>query len=197
VRPMTFERLEAFYTDEYPKLVKILAVLGATIEEAEDAAQEAMADFTKRSRTEKAPDRPAGYVRRAAINFFVKERQRERKRLPRALQGGHLVTEVYQDDRLTDAEDEQYIELILEYLTLTQRKVIRLVMDGLSTREIAEKLGKSTDNVRQHLKNGRDILQLHPEIAPLAPRKLPDQSPAQQGVRPAVSTPESRKEEVQ
>jgi RNA polymerase sigma factor (sigma-70 family) len=197
VRPMTLERLKAFYTDEYPKLVKILVLLDATVEEAEDAAQKAMADFTERSRTEKAPDHPAAYVQRAAINFFIKERERERKRLPRELQGGHLVIEAYPDDRLTDAEDEQYIELILECLTPTQRKVIRLVMDGLSTRDIAEKLGKSTENVRQHLKNGRDILKLHPKIAPLAPRKLPDQSPPQQGVRPAVTTPEPRKEEVQ
>jgi RNA polymerase sigma factor (sigma-70 family) len=197
VRPMTLEQLEAFYTAEYLKLVKLLVVFDATIEEAEDAVQKAMADFTRRFKTAKAPDHPAAYVQRAAVRFFIKERQRDRERLPRELQGGHLVIEAHLDDRLTAWEDEQYIERLLECLTSTQRKVIELVMDGLSTHEIAEELGKSDENIRQHLKNGRDRLKLHPEIAPLAPRQLQDQSPAPQGVRSTVTTPELGKEEVQ
>ena len=136
-------------------------------------------------------------MRRAAHRFFIKERQRERERLPRELRGGHLVIEAHLDDGLTAWEDEQYVEHLLECLTPTQRKVIELVMDGLSTHEIAEELGKSDENIRQHLKNGRYRLKLHPEIAPLAPRQLQDQSPAQQGVRSTATTPEPRKEEVQ
>ena len=48
---MRLEELEAFYTVEYPKLVKILVLLDATIAEAEDAVQKAMTDFVRRSRT--------------------------------------------------------------------------------------------------------------------------------------------------
>lgn len=195
VPPMTREQLEAFYTTEYPKLVKILVFLDATIEEAEDAAQKAMTDFAKRSKAGQAPDHPASYVRTAAVRFFIKERQRERERLQREVRGGHLVLEAHLDDRLATLEDEQYIERLLECLTWTQRQVMRLVMDGLSTREIAKELGKSDETIRQHLKNGRDRLKLHPEIAPLAPR--PGQSPARPEVRSTVITPEPRKEEVQ
>lgn len=195
--PMRLEQLKAFYSAEYPKLVKILVLLDATAEEAEDAAQKAMADFAARSRTEKAPAHPAAYVQRAAINFFIKERQRERERLPRELRGGHLVIEAHLDDRLTAEEEERYVEAVLECLTQAQREVIKLVMDGWSTREIAEKLGKSAENVRQHLKNGRDLLKLHPEIASLALRKLPDRVLPTRGTRSTVTTPESRKEEVQ
>jgi RNA polymerase sigma factor (sigma-70 family) len=194
---MTLGQLEAFYTAEYPKLVKILVLLDATVEEAEDAAQKAMADFTARFRMEKAPAHPAAYVHRAAINFFIKERQRERERLPRELRGGHLVIEAHLDDRLAVGEDEQYIETLLECLTPAQREVIKLVMDGWPTREIAGKLGKSAENVRQHLKNGRDLLRLHPEIASLTPRKLPGEDPARQGARSKMTRPEPRKEEVQ
>lgn len=194
VLPMTLEQLEQFYTAEYSKLVKLLVFSGATIGEAEDAAQKAMADFTRRSRTAEAPVHPASYVQRAAVRFFIKERRRERERRPRELRGGHMVIEAHLDDRLTTWEDEQYIERLLGCLTSTQRRVIKLVMDGLSTREIAEELGKSDENIRQHLKNGRARLKLHPEIAPLAPRQ--DQSPAQQVVRSTVTT-EPRKEEVQ
>lgn len=192
---MTLEQLEAFYTSEYQKLVKTLVLFGATVEEAEDAVQKAMADFTKRSRTQQAPAHPAAYVQRAAINFFVKDRQRDRERLPRELRGGHLVIEAHFDNGLIAREDEQYVELLLECLTPTQRKVIRLVMDGWSTREIAEELGKSAENVRQHLKNGRDLLRLRPEIIALAPVKPPDQSPgAHDGARSTVKTPRRRKE---
>jgi RNA polymerase sigma factor (sigma-70 family) len=197
VRSMTLEQFEAFYTSHYQKLVKVLVLFDATPDEAEVAVQNAMADFTQRSRAGKAPRYPVAYVQRAAINYFVKGRQRERERLPRELRGGHLVIEKYLDDGLTIWEDEQYIEHLLECLTPTQRKVFKLVMDGLSAREIAEELGKSDESIRQHLMNGRGRLRGHPEIARLAPRRPRDPSPAQQGVRSTVTTPEPRKEEVQ
>ena len=97
VHPITLQWLEAFYVTEYPKLVKTLVLLDARIEEAEDAAQKAMADFTERSRTNNLPAHPAAYVQRAAINFFIKERQRERERLPGEVQGGHLAACVISD----------------------------------------------------------------------------------------------------
>jgi len=196
VPPLTLEQLEVFYAAEYPALVKILVVLHATTEEAEDAAQKAMADFARRSKAgEVGPDRAVWYVRKAAIRFFVKERKRGRERLQREVQGGHLVIEEHVDDQLTEWEGEQYIEHLLECLTSAQRQVIRLVMDGLSNREIAEELGKTDENIRQHLKNARDRLKAHPEIAPLAPRR--GMSPLGHDVRSTVTTPEPRKEEVQ
>lgn len=205
---MRLKQLEAFYSAEYPKLVKILVLLDATVEEAEDAAQKAMADFAARFTAVSAPAHPAAYVQRAAVRYFVKERQRERGRLPRELRGGHLVLEPYRDDRLTAGEEEQYVEGLLACLTQAQREVIRLVMDGWSTREIAEKLGKSAGNVRQHLKNGRDALKQHPGIAPLAPAKplgAPAKPPGQvvpapRRTRTASAAPEpdrEKEEEVQ
>jgi len=151
---------------------------------------------------ENAPAHPAAYVQRAAINFFIKERQRERERLPRELRGGHLVIEAHLDDRLTAGEEQQYVEALLARLTQAQREVIRLVMDGWSAREIAEKLGKSAENVRQHLKNGRDILKLDPGIASLAPEKPLDRVvPAPRDARSTSATPATpepkKKEEVQ
>jgi RNA polymerase sigma factor (sigma-70 family) len=189
------EQLEAFYTAEYKKRVKILVLLGAKPEEAEDAVQKAMMDYAKRSQTAQAPDHPASYVQRAAFRFFVKERQRERERQGREIRGGHLVLAEHRDDRLTTMEDEQYIGHLLECLTSTQWQVIRLVMDGLSTHEIAEELGKTDETIRQHLKNGKDRLKLHPEIAPLVPRQ--DQDPVRPRARPTVTMPKPRKEEVQ
>src|SRR5690242_6889327 len=99
---------EAFYAAEYPKLVKILRVMGATTEGAEDAAQKAMEDLFKRSRTAApTPIRdPDAYACRAAIRYFIKERLRDRERLPRELKGGHLTLPAYLDAELTACEDE-------------------------------------------------------------------------------------------
>jgi RNA polymerase sigma factor (sigma-70 family) len=195
VPPITREQFEAFYAAEYKKQVKILVIRGATVQEAEDAVQKAMMDYAKRSQTAQAPEYPAGYVRQAAFNFFLKERKREQERPGREIHGGHLVLEEYRDDQLTAMEDEQYIEYLYECLTATQKRVIRLAMAGLSNREIGEVLSKSEETIRQHRSNAMDRLKLRPEIAPLAPRH--DQNPARRGARSTVTTPEPRKEEVQ
>jgi RNA polymerase sigma factor (sigma-70 family) len=194
---MTPEQFEEFYTAQYLRLVKFLVLLDATVQEAEEAVQKAMLDFWKRCRSGKAPEHPVAYVQRATFRFFVKERQRERERLPRELQGGHLVVEEHLDDGLAELEDNQYIERLLEYVTPVQRSVIKLVIDGLSTHEIAVELGKSDANIRQHLKNGRDRLKQHLEVAPLVPKPLQGLSAAQQEVRSTATTPVPRKEEVQ
>jgi RNA polymerase sigma factor (sigma-70 family) len=196
-RHVTPGQLEAFYTAEYPKLVKILVVMDATVEEAEDAAQKALADFFRRSRAAQAAIKsPATYVCRAAIRFFVKERQRDRDRLPREIKGGHLTLPAYQDDELTACEDEQWVKHVLDSLTPAQRDVINLVMDGASIHEIAEELGKNDPTIRQHLKNARDRLLVHPEVAPRIPGELQARNLAQGGVRSAAK-PAPRKEEVQ
>jgi RNA polymerase sigma factor (sigma-70 family) len=162
---------DALYSAEYRKLVKILVVMGATIEEAEDAAQRALEYIFKRSRTVQDPiDSLNAYLCRAAIRFFLKERQRNRERLPREIKGGHLSLPTFLDDELTAWEGEQWIECVLECLTPAQREVIRLVMDGASNQEIAEELGKSNATIRQHLHQARDRLKVHPEIASRAPR---------------------------
>lgn len=166
---MTPGQLETFYAAHYQRLVKVLVVLDARPEEAEDAVQKAMMDFARRCQRGQLPEDPAAYVQRAAVNYFVKERQRERERLPRELRGGHLVVEQHLDTWVSCLEDREYIEYLLSCLTPTQERVIRLVIDGLSTREIAAVLGKTDANVRQQLKQGRDRLKSHPEIAPLAP----------------------------
>ena len=194
VTTMTPEQFEAFYAVEYPKLVKCLVVMDATIAEAEDAAQKAMMDLLRRMRSS-PPAHPEGWVWRAAVRFFTKERMRDRERLPRELQGGHLVMGTYVDDRLSSLEGEQDVEFILQCLTPTQRRVIKLVMEGLSTREIGEVLGKGDDNIRQQLKKARDRLMDDPRVASIAPRQGRD--PHLLGLRSTTVAPEPRKEEVQ
>ena len=52
-------------------------------------------------------------------------------------------------------------------------------MAGASTQEIAEKLGKSTADIRQHKHNALGSLKGHPEIVARAPRgAVLEQAPA-------------------
>lgn len=152
---MTPDQFDAFYTAEYLKLVKYLVLLDATIEEAEDAVQKGMEALL---RSQSSPANVTGWVRKAAYHYFLKERQRDRDRLTRELKGGHLVTGEYIDERLTSGEDLADVEDVLRCLSDTQRQVIQLVMEGLSTHDIAMTLGKSDATIRQHVKRGRDQL---------------------------------------
>jgi RNA polymerase sigma factor (sigma-70 family) len=194
--PMTAEGFEAFFKSELPILIKLLRFFDATPSEAEDAAQRAMSALvTRLDDGKKAIARPAPWVRRAAMNFFIKERQRERARLPREIKGGHLRLEAYMDDALTALEDEQYIAGLLELLTPIQREVLRRVLEGMSTHEIAEDLGKHDGNIRQHLRNGRLRLMQHPDIAPLASRDPENATPY--SVKSLVTISEAPEEEGQ
>jgi RNA polymerase sigma factor (sigma-70 family) len=186
------EQFEQIYKTEYPRLIRALRVVGATFEEAEDAAQMAMTDLYRRFEKVKTP---GAYVRVAAVRSFVKDHMRDESRLLRELQGGYLVIEAQLDDQLTAWEEDEYVRHLLGCLTPAQREVFQLTMDGLSSSEIAEVLAKSNENVRQHLKNSRDRLRAQPEVARLA--SMHNRYPEQQGAGSTVTTPESRKEEVQ
>jgi RNA polymerase sigma factor (sigma-70 family) len=167
-RHITPGEFPAFYTAEYPKLVKILLVMGARMGEAEDAAQKAMTYFFRTDQT--SISRPAAYVRKVAIRYFVKECKRDRERLSREIKGGHLTLPAYVDDGLTACEEEQWVDRVLESLTPAQRDVIKLVIQGASNHEIAEELGKRDATIRQLRKTGLGRLLEHPEVASRAPR---------------------------
>jgi RNA polymerase sigma-70 factor (ECF subfamily) len=188
---------EASYTAIYPRLVKILVVMGASVEEAEDAAQKAIEYVLNNSRSSQDPiENLPAYVRQAARRFFIKECEHDRERRVREVRGGYLPLPAYMDEELTTFEDDQWVEHVLNSLTPVQRDVIRLVMDGASNQEIAKALGKSNATIRQHLHNARDRLKVHPEIASRAPRESQSQNGSREEVRSAaVSAP--RKEEVQ
>ncbi len=185
------------YKAEYQKLVKILVLLDARIDEAEDAVQKAMTYFAQCSMAGKAVDNPPAYVRKAAMRYFLKDRERNRQRMPRELQGGHLFIEKYLDEQLTAWEDETYVQHLLGTLTPAQREVFKLVVEGMSTPDIAEHLRKTHANVRQLRKQSRDrLLEQHPDIAALAPRVTQPSRPRRDGRSTAI-TPAPRTEEVQ
>lgn len=157
-------RFTAIYEANFSILVKILKVMGASPEEAEDAAQDAMTDLFQRLKAGGEPPRtPDGWVLTAAKRFFLKRRKRDQVRWMREIKG--FPPHVWDDAEMTALEEQQWAEQVLSRLTPAQRKVIRLVIAGTSTSEIAEMLGMTNGNVRQHLMHGRGRLNANPEIA--------------------------------
>jgi len=187
--PWSEEEFEAFYKGQFPMLARFLVYLGASVDEADDAAQKAMIDLYRRLKIgADTVVSPAAWVRRASYRYFVKERQRERSRLPHEIKSGQPWVLACADEDLTSWEDDQYIDQILGGLTPGQRAVVTLILDGMSIREISERLGKQEANVRQQLKNGRDRLKLHPEIA--VRLRQASQGPVLRRARTLVEVPE-------
>jgi RNA polymerase sigma factor (sigma-70 family) len=167
--PMTIAKFEAFYKAEWPILVKFLRVIRASETEAEDAAQKAMFDLARRVIKGSAPvANPKAWARRAAYHYFINERQHERDRMTREIKGGHLAPGIYDDHELSAVEDASFVEELLQSLTQAQREVLTRVLAGMSTREIAEDLGKREENIRQHFKNAKDQLKRHLEVSSIA-----------------------------
>jgi RNA polymerase sigma factor (sigma-70 family) len=157
-------RFTAIYEAKFSILVKILQVMGASPEEAEDAAQDAMTDLFRHLKAGGEPLlTPEGWVLTAAKHFFFKRRKRDRARL--MLEIKEFPPHDWVDGEMTALDEQQWAEQVLDHLTPAQGKVIRLVITGASTSEIAEKLGMTNGNVRQHRKHGRDRLKADPEIA--------------------------------
>jgi RNA polymerase sigma factor (sigma-70 family) len=154
-------RFTAIYEAKFSILVKVLQVMGASPEEAEDAAQDAMTDLFQRLKAGGEPPRtPEGWIITAAKRFFVKRRKRDRTRW--MLEIKEFPPRDWVDGEMTALEEQQWAEQVLSHLTLAQRKVIRLVIAGASTSEIAEMLGMTKGNVRQHLMHGRNRLKARP-----------------------------------
>jgi RNA polymerase sigma factor (sigma-70 family) len=169
---------EDFFRSQYRTLLTTLMSVGATLAEAEDAAQAAFMDTFNRWEHINSPN---AYVRTAAVRQFINTRSRSRQGVRHAVHALETPSEVdaAADRDLTVWEGQQWVEQVLDLLTPTQREVVALTIDGLSTKEIAEILGKSAPNVRQHLSLARERL-----------RKVVERG-AQEGWRGAEEKPDS------
>jgi RNA polymerase sigma factor (sigma-70 family) len=146
---------EAFYRDTYREVLKTAMIAGATQAEAEDAASEAFVYMLQRWPVTGAP---LSYARKAVVSNFIKEKTRGNTRTARRLiERGHVSRhgEGTGDTGLDAMEGHDWVAGALSQLTPAQRDVMTRVIDGFTTDEIAEKLGKSKDAVRRSLCDAR------------------------------------------
>jgi RNA polymerase sigma factor (sigma-70 family) len=153
------ETFEEFFQANYRTLVKRARYVGASMEEAEDAASEAMLDVCKN--WHRLED-PRAWSCRAVVRFYFKAKTRGLDRV-RARQAREQTGTAWSSahTNLTSWEEWQWIkQVLLDELTYEQREVVVLVMDGYGHIEIAEEIGLTPNAVRQRLSRARRPLKL-------------------------------------
>jgi RNA polymerase sigma-70 factor (ECF subfamily) len=146
------EEFEQFYSREFTQVARFLLHLGASHQDAQDAAQDAF--FYCLQNWPHITDRRAWIrvVARRALYSKISKAARSvvRESLP---DDSSLV--VY--DEIPQLEKERVLGL-LSFLPQTQRVVMAMYYDGDSVAEIAEALGSAPSTVRVHLHRARQQL---------------------------------------
>lgn len=145
---------DMFYRKHFGAVVKYLVLSGANLQEAEDATQDAM---IKLLRCWEAILEPAAWVRRVARNAFLDAAKRNSRAVPKALESSHWDAGVPGQPGPGDCDtDTIRVMEIIRALPDKQRAVFALVVDGLSTREIAALLGQHGPTIRSTVRHARE-----------------------------------------
>lgn len=145
---------DTFYRAQFRPLVRFVVTLGATWEEAEDAAQEAMVSLLLAFGTVTSP---RSWCRTAAERFYVKSTVRLRKAPDLALRGGLTLSDFGIVEPGDPLGGEEVLRL-LRVLPYQQRRVMAYHYDGYSPEEIADLLDKKASTVRSTLRHATEKL---------------------------------------
>lgn len=178
------EGFEEFFRTEYRMLIGVAVLAGATPEEAEDAVGQSMIEVLARWRNIR---KPRAWARRAVLSNFYKQRNRDNKRREREIKDFDLTAGSQDDSNLVVFEDKQWVEQVLKELPPARREVMAFLVAGLEREEICALLGKTKENVRQHLQLARKTLRSH----------LEREYGIKQEISPQPMPPQPREEDVQ
>jgi RNA polymerase sigma-70 factor (ECF subfamily) len=151
---------EDFYQASYPRLVGQLTLVTGSLEDAEDAVQEAFARASTRWGRLRAYDAPEAWVRRVALNLATNGLRRARRHLA-ALARLRTVTA-----EPAPATDRLVIEAGLRRLPLRHRQVLVLHYGAdLPIDEVARQLRVPSGTVKSRLARARAALGAYLEEA--------------------------------
>ncbi len=150
----TTSTFDAFFIDEFPRLVTLLTAWSGSRLVAEDLAQESLVQANRQWARVSGLDNPHAWVRRVALNRSKNEwRRRVRER--RALDRTHLSVPADDEPQLPNSE----LWARVRALPAKQRDAIVLrYVDDLPLADIAAVLGCSEGTVKTHLQRGRNAL---------------------------------------
>lgn len=143
-----------FFREHFLRLVLFVMKLGASREEAEDAAQEAMC---RAYRYWSEIDSPPAWTRVVAERVFLSSSVRARKEQNMAVTWN--ASEPATGPPLLHGEAGEVLKA-LGRLPYWQRKVMAWHYDGYTAREIADITGKPESTIRSHLRHAREQLRL-------------------------------------
>jgi RNA polymerase sigma-70 factor (ECF subfamily) len=149
---------EAFYQASYARLVGQLTVMTGSLEDAEDAVQEAFARASTRWATVRDYDLPEAWVRRVALNLATSGLRRTRRQRA-ALARLRLPT-----TQAAQSIDRLAIQAGLGRLPLHYRQVLVLHYGAdLSVEQVAQQLRLPTGTVKSRLVRARAALGVYLE----------------------------------
>ncbi len=133
-------------------LIAPMAV-GATVDDAYEAVQAAVADMLVKDTWSRLSRNPKAWVRKAVRHAYYD--QQEKRRRNREIENLPPPSGGYTDGSPNAWEDWQWVAQMLSALPPAQREVIELVLAELDTKEIADLLGKTPATIRQNLAHAR------------------------------------------
>lgn len=145
---------EGLFRDHYPRLVRGLAVGGGLLDDAAEAVQEAFIGLCLRWEKVKGYEDPVAWVRRVAINRYLRRRRSIQRRGRALARMGPDVATVEEDP-----SGRLDLERSLARLPLQQRIAVGLhYVSGLSVVETAQAMGLAKGTVDSHLHRARNTL---------------------------------------
>lgn len=148
-------RFEDFYGHEYPRVVRLLASMTHRWSVAEELAQEAMWEASRRWADVGSKDRPDAWVRRVAIRRAVSWHRR--------LLAEATAVARTRPNRQPDPDADVIDPALWEALRrLPRRQAVAMALWGIEQRsaeEIGEVLGCSAETARTHIRRARARLE--------------------------------------
>jgi RNA polymerase sigma-70 factor (ECF subfamily) len=141
---------DAFFRLRYRDLVRYLGRLGATVDDAEEAAQDAMTAAYERWHRISNPD---AWIWRVACRGYL--RTDRRRRLREVLRPGERVPQSAVADESDAFASIQVVRGLLLGLATQQRRVVAWWLQGYRFEEIATKLNVRTATVRSSFRHAR------------------------------------------
>lgn len=141
---------DEFFRQRYGDLVRYLGWLGATVDDAEEAAQEVMTAAYERWHRIRNPD---AWIWRVARRAYL--RTQRRRRLREVLRPGEWVPQSAVLDESDALASALQVRSLLLRLAIQQRRVVAWWLDGYRFDEIAKKLDVRTATVRSLFRHAR------------------------------------------
>ncbi|WP_171064135.1 RNA polymerase sigma factor [Actinomadura soli] len=154
-----FERTDSFddyYRSDLTTLIRFLMHLGASSEDAQEIAQEAMMAVLK---TWRCVDEPQAYARAAAKTIFMRrigKAKRDQDAAKRA-----WTPEQHRSPFVSFAAEAESVMQMLRMLPPEQREVMAWTIDGYTPSQIAKATNQNAATVRSHLRHARASMKNH------------------------------------
>lgn len=153
-----FDRFDDYFKADYRSLISFLIFIGASLEQAKDAAQEAMSQVAARWAAIANPKSYARCVARRAYYRMNEDDQRarspQRGRTQIELDGDLAVNTAVFADFVKTITELDAIQTAIQRLSPVQRETVAMYLSGFSPQETAEVLKSKPATVRSNLRHG-------------------------------------------